>query len=293
MNGIDTVLNFPAAPAGRLRSVVLLTDGLIGDDEQIIAEIRDRLKPGNRLYSFGVGSSTNRFLIERLAELGRGTAEVVPPNESAEVVAQEFFQEINNPVLTNIQVSWEGTGNAPEFYPQKIRDLFANQPLVVFGRKGDRTSGKLKISGIVAGGQPYETTLDVNFDEVRGNGAIAQLWGRARIKALMNQMYGHETPEVVEAVTDTALNYRLMSKYTSFVAVTEEIRVDNKDGKKVNVPVETPEGMDNQGTDTPSSGNTASVPEPDQIIGNLFTLLLLIVVFGIKPLRKVIIKIRS
>ncbi|MEQ9367991.1 MAG: VIT domain-containing protein [Coleofasciculus chthonoplastes F3-SA18-01] len=198
MNGIDTVLNFPAAPAGRLRSVVLLTDGLIGDDEQIIAEIRDRLKPGNRLYSFGVGSSTNRFLIERLAELGRGTAEVVPPNESAEVVAQEFFQEINNPVLTNIQVSWEGTGNAPEFYPQKVRDLFANQPLVVFGRKGDRTNGKLKISGIVAGGQPYETTLDVNFEEVRGNGAIAQLWGRARIKALMNQMYGRETPEVVE-----------------------------------------------------------------------------------------------
>jgi len=293
MNGIDTVLNFPAAPAGRLRSVVLLTDGLIGDDEQIIAEIRDRLKPGNRLYSFGVGSSTNRFLIERLAELGRGTAEVVPPNESAEVVAQEFFQEINNPVLTNIQVSWEGNGNAPEFYPQKIRDLFANQPLVVFGRKGDRTNGKLKISGIVAGGQPYETTLDVNFEEVRGNGAIAQLWGRARIKALMNQMYGRETPEVVEAVTDTALNYRLMSKYTSFVAVTEEIRVDNKDGKTVNVPVETPEGMDNQGTDTPSSGNTASVPEPDQIIGNLFTLLLLIVVFGTKPLRALIIKIRS
>ncbi len=293
MNGIDTVLNFPAAPAGRLRSVVLLTDGLIGDDEQIIGEIRDRLKPGNRLYSFGVGSSTNRFLIERLAELGRGTAEVVPPNESAEVVAKEFFQEINNPVLTNIQVSWEGTGNAPEFYPQKVRDLFANQPLVVFGRKGDRTNGKLKISGTVAGGQPYETSLDVNFDEVRGNGAIAQLWGRARIKALMNQMYGRETPEVVEAVTDTALNYRLMSKYTSFVAVTEEIRVDSKDGKKVDVPVETPEGMDNQGTDTPSTGNTASVPEPDQIIGNLFTLLLLIVVFGIKPLRKVIIKIRS
>jgi len=293
MNGIDTVLNFPAAPAGRLRSVVLLTDGLIGDDEQIIGEIRDRLKPGNRLYSFGVGSSTNRFLIERLAELGRGTAEVVPPNESAEGVAKEFFQEINNPVLTNIQVSWEGTGNAPEFYPQKVRDLFANQPLVVFGRKGDRTNGKLKISGTVAGGQPYETSLDVNFDEVRGNGAIAQLWGRARIKALMNQMYGRETPEVVEAVTDTALNYRLMSKYTSFVAVTEEIRVDSKDGKKVDVPVETPEGMDNQGTDTPSTGNTASVPEPDQIIGNLFTLLLLIVVFGIKPLRKVIIKIRS
>ena len=66
MNGIKTVLNFPAVEDGRLRSIVLLSDGLIGADEEVIGRIRDELKPGNRLYSFGVGSSSNRFFVANL-----------------------------------------------------------------------------------------------------------------------------------------------------------------------------------------------------------------------------------
>jgi Ca-activated chloride channel family protein len=72
LNGIRAVLNFPAAPAGRLRSIVLLTDGYIGNDNEILAEVQQKLQPGNRLYSFGVGSSPNRFLLNRVAEIGRG-----------------------------------------------------------------------------------------------------------------------------------------------------------------------------------------------------------------------------
>ncbi|HBL60533.1 MAG TPA: hypothetical protein DDZ80_19370 [Cyanobacteria bacterium UBA8803] len=281
MNGIDTVLNFPPAPAGRLRSVVLLTDGLIGNDQEIIAQVQKRLKGGNRLYTFGVGPSANRFLIDRLAELGRGTAEVLPPDEPATAVVKEFFQELNNPVLTNIEVSWVGSGKAPELYPLKAPDLFANQPLVLFGRKGDRSNGKIKITGTAAGGKPYEQILDVKFDQVSGNGAIAQLWGRARIKDLMNEMYGSETASGVKAVTDTALDYRLMSKYTAFVAVSEEVRVNPAGMKqKVEVPVETPEGM--------NATNDEEVPEPGQILGNLLAIILLAIFFGWQRLKKLV-----
>ena len=73
LNGIQAVVNFPEPEAGRLRSVVLLTDGYIGNDAEIIAEVQAELKPGNRLYGFGVGSSVNRFLLDRLTEAGRGT----------------------------------------------------------------------------------------------------------------------------------------------------------------------------------------------------------------------------
>jgi Ca-activated chloride channel family protein len=253
LNGIQTVLNFPAAPAGRLRSIVLITDGLIGEDQQAIAEIKKRLKPGNRLYSFGVGPSVNRFLIDRLAEEGRGTSEVVPPNEPAQKVVEKFSQQINNPVLTNIEVNWEGTGKAPQIYPIKPPDLFANQPLVLFGRKGDRAKGTLRITGIVAGGKRYEKKLPIEFDG-GGNSAIAQLWGRARIKDLMNEIYGGGNPNHVKAVTDTALAYRLLSQYTSFVAVTEEVRVDPKKTQQVQVPVETPEGMNAEPTSS-QNGN--------------------------------------
>jgi Ca-activated chloride channel family protein len=276
MNGIDKVLSFPPAPTGRLRSIVLLTDGLIGNDFDIIAQVKKGLKPGNRLYTFGVGPSTNRFLIDRLAELGRGTAEVVPPDEPAQKVAEEFFREINSPVLTNVEVSWIGSGEKPEIYPKQAPDLFDRQPLVLLGRKTDRNSGKLKITGTAAGGQRYTQVLDVNFNQISGNSGIAQLWGRARIKELMNQMYGNETPQLEKAVTETALTYRLMSQFTSFVAVTEEVRVDPKGQRRtVPVPVELPEGM-NQEQALNSPNANANIPEPKYSFAVLAMAMLLI-----------------
>lgn len=244
MNGINAVTNFPSSSNGRIRSVVLITDGYIGNDNEVIAAVQKNLKPGNRLYSFGVGSSVNRYLLERVAEMGRGTSRVVRQDEPTQEVAEKFFRQINNPVLTNIQVKWEGDGATPEIYPSNAPDLFAEQPLVLFGKKGDRINGKLKITGIASGGERYEQTLDVNFEKGNSNLGIAQLWGRARIKDLMNQMFGGEVKSLVDAVTQTALSYRLLSQYTAFVAVSEEVRV-NPDGGKVtvNVPVEMPQGV--------------------------------------------------
>ncbi len=248
LNGIQAVLNFPAAPEGRLRSVVLLTDGYIGNEASVLAEVQRRLSTGNRLYSFGVGSSVNRFLLNRLAEIGRGTVQVVRQDEPTEAVAEQFFQQINNPVLTNITVEWQGDGDAPELYPLAVPDLFANQPLVLFGRKPDALSGTLRITGVAAGGDRYEETLAVNFDQNAGNLAIAQLWGRAKIKDLMNQMHSGETVSGVEAVTQTALDYRLLSQYTAFVAISEDVRVD-PDGTRriVQVPIEMPDGVSYEG----------------------------------------------
>jgi len=248
MNGINAVMQFPAASDGRIRSVVLITDGYIGNDNEVIAAVQKNLKSGNRLYSFGVGSSVNRYLLDRIAEVGRGTSRVVRQDEPTQEVTEKFFRQINNPVLTNIQVKWEGEGSAPDIYPSNAPDLFAEQPLVLFGKKGDRINGKLKITGIAAGDEPYEQTLDVNFNGENSNLGIAQLWGRARIKNLMNQMFGGEVKSLVDAVTQTALNYRLLSQYTAFVAVSEEVRVDPKGGKvTVQVPVLIPEGVSYDG----------------------------------------------
>lgn len=267
-NGIDTVLNFPPAEDGRLRSIVLLTDGLIGNENQIISRIQ-QLEPGNRLYSFGVGSSVNRFLLNRLAEVGRGTVRVVRHDESVDEVVERFLREINNPVLTNIEASWQGLGEAPEIFPLKPTDLFAREPLVLYGRKQDRLSGNLRITGVAAGGKRYEKTFALRFDADGGNEAIAQLWGRAKIKELMLQMARGETPQGVEAVTNVALGYRLMSKYTAFVAVSDEPRVEaNSASREETVEQETPDGMVQTATQY-TSGNMASTPEPSLMWGLL------------------------
>ncbi len=264
LNGIQAVMNFPAAPTERLRSIILITDGYIGNEKEVLALVQRSIKPGNRLYSFGVGSSVNRFLLNRLAQVGRGTSQVIRQDEPSAEAAEKFFRQINSPVLTNIQISWEGMGEKPEIYPIAPPDLFTAQPLVLFGKKSDRTNGQLRIRGTQAGGKAYEQILPVNFAQSGarqrestsaaaivtdfGNPAVAQLWGRSRIKDLMNQMFGGETPSLVEAVTNTALAYHLLSEYTAFVAVSEEVRVE-PDGtrRRVQVPVELPQGVSYEG----------------------------------------------
>ncbi|MGD1804911.1 VIT domain-containing protein [Dapis sp. BLCC M126] len=247
LNGIREVLNFPSPSAGRLRSIVMLTDGYIGNEKAVLAEVQDKLQPGNRLYSFGVGSSVNRYLINRLAEIGRGIARVVRQDEATEEVAEKFFQQINNPVLTQIDINWNGKGEAPEIYPVAIPDLFAQQPLVLFGRKQDAVPGELQVNGIAAGGEIYQQTFPINFAE-SGNVAVAQLWGRQKIKHLTNQMFDYEKKSMVDKVTETALSYQLLSEYTAFVAVSEEVRVEpGSKSISVEVPVEMPEGVSYQG----------------------------------------------
>ncbi|VXD14649.1 Vault protein inter-alpha-trypsin [Planktothrix serta PCC 8927] len=252
LNGIQAVMQFPSPPPGRLRSIVLLTDGYIGNDQEVIAEVQNKLKPGNRFYCFGVGSSVNRFLLNRLGEMGRGTVQIVRQDEPTETVVETFFKQINNPVLTDIEISWQGEGLKPEIYPITLSDLFDNQPLVLFGRKLDRRNGLLKITGTTVKGDRYEQTLPVSFPEINakesGNIAIAKLWGRAKIKELMNQMFSGEIKSAVDSVTRTALSYQLLSDYTAFVAVSEEVRV-NPNGTRhtVEVPIELPEGVSYEG----------------------------------------------
>ncbi|MBD2680670.1 MULTISPECIES: VIT domain-containing protein [Nostoc] len=246
LSGIRTAINFPT-PTGRLRSVVLLTDGYIGNENEILAEVQKHLQVGNRLYSFGAGSSVNRFLLNRIAEIGRGISRIIRHDEPTQEVAEKFYKQINNPVLTNIQISWQGDTESPIIYPKIAPDLFSEQPLVLFGRKQDKASGNLQISGIAAGGKHYEKTFHLTFEET-GNPAVAQLWGRSCIKDLMNQMVNYETKAGVEAVTETALTYQLLSQYTAFVAVSDDVRVEpGSEYLSMQVPVEMPEAVSYEG----------------------------------------------
>ncbi|WP_375510773.1 VIT domain-containing protein [uncultured Nostoc sp.] len=246
LSGIRAAINFPA-PTGRLRSVVLLSDGYIGNENEILAKVQQHLQPGNRLYSFGVGSSVNRFLLNRIAEIGRGISRIIRHDEPTEEVAEKFYRQINNPVLTNIQISWQGDTESPVIYPAIAPDLFSEQPLVLFGRKQDGVSGNLQISGIAAGGKHYEKTFHLIFEET-GNLAVAQLWGRACIKDFMNHMVSFETKAGVEAVTETALTYQLLSQYTAFVAVSHDVRVEpGSEYVSMQVSVEMPEAVSYQG----------------------------------------------
>jgi len=251
LNGINAAINF-STPRERIRSIILLTDGYIGNETEILATVQKNLQPRNRLHSFGVGSSVNRFLLNRIAEVGRGISKIIRHDESTQGIT-EFFQRINNPVLTDIQITWEGDGDSPVIYPEAPPDLFAEQPLILSARKEDAIAGNLRISANT-GCERYEEIFNVNFDESAGNLAVAQLWGRNRIKYLTNQMSNYQTKAGVEAVTETALNYQLLSQYTAFVAVSDDVRVNSDNSISTQVAVEMPEAVSYQGTFGSSRG---------------------------------------
>ncbi|HOW96339.1 MAG TPA: VIT domain-containing protein [Kiritimatiellia bacterium] len=245
LEGIKAALDFPNRER-RLRIVCFMTDGYIGNEKEILAAIRTRLGDDTRLFSFGVGSSVNRYLLERMAEVGRGEVKYVLLNEKPEDTVKKFYERIRSPVLTHIRVDWAGL-EVEDLYPARIPDLFAGQPVFVLGRYGRPGAATIRVHGKISG-QPVTYELPVELpDAADGNAAVASLWARSRIRELSTELYGGEDKDVVEEITALALKHRLMSEYTSFVAVEEKIV--NEDGHPVTiqVPVEMPEGVSYEG----------------------------------------------
>jgi len=239
IEGIKAALNYPLDPE-RMRMVLFLTDGYIGNETEIFGEINKRI--GNtRLFSLGVGSSVNHYLLDRMADVGRGFVQYVRPDEDSQPAVELFYNRIRNPLITNISIDWDGL-NVKDVYPALIQDLFSEQPVILHGRFSKPGRGTIKVSGIVSG-RPWEQEIDVNFPaEEPANDVLSTLWARTRIENLMNRMNRGYRQDIEKDITDLALKFNLMSQYTAFVAVSEEIR-RGPDGKMrtVQVPVELPE----------------------------------------------------
>ena len=244
IEGIKASLSFAPDPE-RMRIVCFMTDGYIGNETEILAAIEELLGDA-RLFSFGVGSSVNRYLLDRMAETGRGTVQYVRPDEDTTAAVTRFYERIDKPFLLDIEMDWAGLKVA-DIYPRRIPDLFSAQPVIIHGRYEQPGSATITLNGTVAG-KPYSQKLPVELPDVQeDNAALASLWARTRIADLMAQMYREEVKEIVEEVTRIGLEFRLMTKYTSFVAVEEKIITEGGQPKTIQVPVPMPEYVSYEG----------------------------------------------
>jgi Ca-activated chloride channel family protein len=240
LTGVRAALDAPSDD--RLRIVVFMSDGYIGNEAEILAAIGESLGDDTRIFPFGVGSSVNRYLLDRMAGVGRGAATyVLLDDDPAEQVAA-FYARIANPVLTHIEIDWAGLAVA-QTTPSAVPDLFAGQPVWVVGRYDSPGKAKVRVKGKLGG---RDVSYDVPVALPRSdadNAALAQLWARERVKQMMSAMYGGEDPELVQQVTQLGLDYRIATRYTSFVAVEERVVNEGGQVKTVRVPVEMPEGV--------------------------------------------------
>lgn len=203
----------------RLRMVLLMTDGFIGNEEEILAETR-RLRGDARIFGFGIGSSVNHFLLSRLSEEGRGFYQYLRPDEDANEAVNRFTRRIARPLITDITIDYGGLEVA-DLTPAQVPDLFDVQPLIINGRYRKPGSGTVVLRG-KRGGFPVVFEAAVTLPELSTNGRALQMaWARRRIEALGAVQYNIAQPEVVEQITALGLEFHLVTKYTSLVAVED------------------------------------------------------------------------
>ncbi|MEI6776431.1 MAG: VIT domain-containing protein [Chloroflexales bacterium] len=270
---LSAALDQPRDPQ-RLRVIVFLTDGAVGNEDAVLRALASRLNEA-RVFAFGVGSAVNRFLLDRLAAVGRGIAEYILPGEPIEPAVQRFQQRASLPLVRDLAVAWGGAAVA-DVLPDPLPDLYAGQPLVLLARyTGSRDQqATVIISGRTARGsfsERLEVSLPIATPDRHGAwAALPKLWARARIVALEDTARldrGRAAALEAEAKA-LALEHGLLSAYTAFVAV-EEVSPEGQGQRakaRVLVPVHLPAGTQRDAFETdlfaPSGVRFATGPAP-------------------------------
>lgn len=241
------------------RSVVLVTDGYVSGEQGVFDYIRENLDNTN-VFAFGIGTSVNRYLIEGVAHAGMGEPFIVTKEEEATKTAARFREYIEAPVLTDIHVNSPGF-ETYDVHPAHLPDLFAQRPVIVFGKWRGPLSGGFELVGKMGRGE-FVTRLDVSTVQPdNANSALRYLWARSRIAELSD--YGsREVDEArVKEITALGLKYNLLTQYTSFIAVREVVTNPDGTAKDVNQPLPMPLGV----SDLAVGDDTESGDEPGLI----------------------------
>ena len=244
MTAIKAALE-PSDDQSHVRIVCFMTDGYVGNDMEIISEVQKHQNA--RVFAFGIGSAVNRFLLDKMAEAGRGEVEYVGLNDDGSAAARRFHERVRTPLLTDISIDWNGL-RVTDVYPQRIPDLFGAKPVILTGRYTNAGRATIKLKGKRAGSD-FVREIPVELPEtMASHDVLASLWARRRIESLMDQDYAgaqaeNMRPDLKNTITQLGIEYRLMTQFTSFVAVEEMIVTDGGQPRRIDVPVEVPEGV--------------------------------------------------
>lgn len=207
---LRAALDAPAAE-GWLKQVVFITDGAVGNEEQLFALIEQRLGDA-RLFPVGIGSAPNAHFMTKAAQFGRGSYTFIGDLGEVRARMGELFAKLESPVLRDLCLRWPA---GAEMYPRRVPDLYAGEPLLVAARLA-APGGEVEVCG-ETGGQPWVRRLGLQGAEANG---IAGVWARRKIAELLDARRGGEEPEAIRRqVLEVALRHQLVSPYTSFVAV--------------------------------------------------------------------------
>ncbi|MCH6259150.1 VWA domain-containing protein [Puniceicoccaceae bacterium K14] len=268
---------------GLSRSVVVITDGYISAEAELFQLVERSLNSSN-VFSFGIGSSVNRFLIDGLARVGQGEPSVVLHPREARDKALRFSEYVSTPLITNLRVDWEGTEIA-SIEPLSLPDLLAERPIYVFGKWEGEQSGVLNIRGRSVDGD-FISKLDFSEATVlpEGDRSLELIWARNRIQRLSDYSALGQKNDLKGEITNLGLTHGLLTKYTSFVAVDELVRKKVDESiEKVEQALPLPKGVSSRAV----SGQSVPVtPEPSTVALMITALLFAGIVAGKRYIKR-------
>tara|TARA_R110002072_G_scaffold100254_1_gene220803 strand:- start:5249 stop:7405 length:2157 start_codon:yes stop_codon:yes gene_type:complete len=199
----------------RVRQVVFITDGAVGNESALFGKIRDGLG-SSRLFTVGIGSAPNMHFMREAARYGRGTYTAISDLSDVARPLDELFGKMEAPVLTDIAVSWPGQAAATEAFPDRIGDLFRGEPMVQVVR-GLPAEGALDVSGRLPDGSQWQQSL--NLEQAANGKGLHRHWAKQKIDSLMDSgLTGKIDDDARQHVIRLGLEHQLMTKYTSFLA---------------------------------------------------------------------------
>jgi Ca-activated chloride channel family protein len=229
-----------AGDAGMVRQVVFVTDGAVGNEQQLFDAIT-ALRGRSRLFMVGIGSAPNSFLMTRAAELGRGTFTYIGAVDQVEARMRALFGKLESPVVTNLTASFSAAG--ADVTPVVLPDLYRGEPVALTARVG-ALAGTVEIKGII-GDRPWIVTLPL-AKAAAGSG-ISKLWARRKITdAEVARTLRSITPDEADRrILALALDHHLVTRLTSLIAVDRTpSRPDGVRLSRAEVPLNLPAGWD-------------------------------------------------
>ncbi|HUS67515.1 MAG TPA: VWA domain-containing protein, partial [Kofleriaceae bacterium] len=249
--------------ADRARVLVLVTDGQVGNEDQILRELGPQLR-GARVFPIGIDRAVNAGFLGRLADMGGASAELVESEDRLDEVMERIQRKVGTPVVTELTLEAEGLTIEPDsIAPRRLPDLLAGAPVVLRGRlRGPAGNAAIVLRGADRAGGAWRERVIART--VRGTSEAA-LWARAAIRDLEDRYAAGAGDQVqlAQRIVSLSTRFRVLSRFTAFLAVDRSETV-NPGGElhRVVQAVETPSGWDAFAAPPPPPANRARMPSP-------------------------------
>ncbi len=242
LSALQQAYKLPRKDTSSARSMVVITDGYVSVEDEAFELIRNNLNQAN-VFTFGIGTSVNRHLIEGMAKVSNSLSFVATNNSEAQEVAKRFKKYIASPLVTQVKIKAEGF-DMYAVTPSSIPDVFASRPVTVFGKYRGKARGTIIVTGYQGGKNFYQEFRVSQGNLSKANKALRYLWARKKIAALDDYRKLSDTAER-DSVIALGLKYNLATQYTSFVAVDETVVNKDEEIKTVKQPLPMPQHVNN------------------------------------------------